>query len=259
MIGNLSVLNKSLARFTNGTATAGAYAANTRANFQNPAVNKSRIIYWSGSQAEPDGYNIGEAIYPALKGKALSSFTPILGEGSVSGVLWEVKLSEAALSGSASVAGDLAVLSPAEAALSGSATLSADLIAVAGLLATLAGTGSVTADIGAVVPMEGALSGQGSASVNLTGTARLEAEITPFTDLSPEGLAGSLLDSSEIESGYSLREALRLILSSVAGKLSGGGTSTITIRSITDGTNRIVATVDANGNRSSVTYDVGDE
>ena len=40
---------------------------------------------------------------------------------------------------------------------------------------------------------------------------------------------------------------------------TGGGTATVTIRSVTDGTNRIVASVDVNGNRTATTYDVADE
>lgn len=93
----------------------------------------------------------------------------------------------------------------------------------------------------------------------LTALGHMEAEAGGATPLSPEGLSTELLDNQDIETGYSLREALRLILSALAGKVSGAGTSTITIRSVTDGTNRIVATVDSNGNRSSVTLDVGEE
>lgn len=59
-----------------------------------------------------------------------------------------------------------------------------------------------------------------------------------------------------IETGFSLRQILRLIAAATSGKLSGAGTSTITIRDINDTKDRIVATVDANGNRSVVTKDV---
>jgi len=93
---------------------------------------------------------------------------------------------------------------------------------------------------------------------NLTGVGSLEAPITPFTELSPENLASAVM-AREVEIGYDLEAALRLILSATAGKVSGGGTSTITIKSVTDGTNRIVATVDSNGNRIAITHDVGDE
>lgn len=204
LIGNQTVLAKTCARFTNGTSTAGAYAANTRANATKPSGWRSRQIFWSESQSLPDGYTVGKAVFPALKGKAISSFTPIYGTGSIEAVLWEVKLSEAALSGTGSISqAELAVLSPSEAALSGSGAISqADLQAVASLAAALSGLGEVAASLSAVFPMEASLAGTGdiAGSTNLTGTGRLEAAITPFTELSPESLAASVWAASAADS-----------------------------------------------------------
>ena len=68
--------------------------------------------------------------------------------------------------------------------------------------------------------------------------------------------ADALLDRSDgIETSRTLRQGLRLILAALAGKLSGAATTTVTIRDTNDGINRIVATVDADGNRSAVTLD----
>lgn len=50
----------------------------------------------------------------------------------------------------------------------------------------------------------------------------------------------------------SLRGAIKLILSVLTAKSSGGGGSTIIFRDINDSKNRISATVDANGNRTAV-------
>jgi len=58
-----------------------------------------------------------------------------------------------------------------------------------------------------------------------------------------------------IEGSTTLRQALRLILATAAGKSSGGGTSVVTFRDMADSKNRISASVDANGNRTSVTRD----
>jgi hypothetical protein len=55
--------------------------------------------------------------------------------------------------------------------------------------------------------------------------------------------------------GYTLEEAMKICLAALAGKVSGAGTTTVTIRSADDTADRIVATVDSNGNRSSVTLD----
>lgn len=64
----------------------------------------------------------------------------------------------------------------------------------------------------------------------------------------------ALLDlSNGVETGFTLRQALRLMLSALCGQLSGAATTTVTIRDVNNTTNRIVATVDSNGNRSAVT------
>jgi len=68
------------------------------------------------------------------------------------------------------------------------------------------------------------------------------------------GKSSDVIAAGDID-GYSLEEALKIQLSALAGKISGAGTTTITIRSADDSTDRIIATVDTNGNRSSITLD----
>ncbi len=51
-------------------------------------------------------------------------------------------------------------------------------------------------------------------------------------------------------------EAWKLALAALAGKTSGGGTSTLVFRDTGDSTDRISATVDANKNRTAITLDV---
>ena len=66
----------------------------------------------------------------------------------------------------------------------------------------------------------------------------------------------SLLDIPDgVEDGYTLREALRLVLAALAGKLSGAATTTVSIRDVNDDKDRIVATVDDVGNRTAITLD----
>lgn len=77
------------------------------------------------------------------------------------------------------------------------------------------------------------------------------------TDAANE-IADALLDrANAIETGLTLRQALRLIAAADAAKLSGAATATVTIRNaVADSKDRIVATVDADGNRSAITYDL---
>lgn len=68
--------------------------------------------------------------------------------------------------------------------------------------------------------------------------------------------ADALLDrAAGVETGITPRQGLRLMLASLAGKLSGAAGTTISIRDTNDSKNRIVATVDSNGNRSAITLD----
>jgi len=62
--------------------------------------------------------------------------------------------------------------------------------------------------------------------------------------------------TTDVETGYNVAEILKLMVAALAGKVSGAATATVTIRDILDTKNRIVATVDADGNRSAVTLDV---
>ncbi len=104
---------------------------------------------------------------------------------------------------------------------------------------------------------------------NLTGSvASVTAPVTVGTNNDKTGYAlavapptandnaDALLDrAAGIETNRTVRQGLRLMLSALAGKLSGAATTTVTIRDTNDGVNRIVATVDSNGNRSAVTLD----
>lgn len=71
-------------------------------------------------------------------------------------------------------------------------------------------------------------------------------------------IADATLDRSNgIETGYTLRQAQRIILSAVAGESSGhtSGASSPVYRDVNDTKNRITASCDADGNRTSVTLD----
>ncbi len=69
--------------------------------------------------------------------------------------------------------------------------------------------------------------------------------------------AAGLLDlASAIETGLTMRGAMRLIVAANAGKVSGAETTSVIIRNaVADSKARITATVDSNGNRTVVTTD----
>lgn len=59
-----------------------------------------------------------------------------------------------------------------------------------------------------------------------------------------------------LEGSITAEELMRLMAAALAGKISGADTSTITIRDVSDTKDRIVATVDENGNRTAITTDL---
>jgi hypothetical protein len=69
--------------------------------------------------------------------------------------------------------------------------------------------------------------------------------------------ADALLDRSDaIETGLTPRGSFRLAMAALAGKLSGNGTTTVTIRNVGDTKDRITATIDGSKNRTAVSTDV---
>lgn len=57
-----------------------------------------------------------------------------------------------------------------------------------------------------------------------------------------------------IETGFTFKQATRIIAAAAAGKLSGAQTNTETFRSLADNADRITATVDSSGNRTGIIY-----
>jgi hypothetical protein len=62
-----------------------------------------------------------------------------------------------------------------------------------------------------------------------------------------------ILDDTIGDGTLTVRQALRICVAALSGKLSGAGTTTITIRNAADSADVVVATVDASGNRSATT------
>jgi len=71
-----------------------------------------------------------------------------------------------------------------------------------------------------------------------------------------DALAADAIDEildEVVEGTYTMRQYLRLFAAMLLGEATGGNTATITFRDTGDSKNRIVMTVDADGNRSAVT------
>lgn len=223
---------------------------------------RSRDMYWPAKSSFPDGYTPGTALLIPRSSGGLASQTQLTGAISTTASLAVGIPIDSALSASISITNAiLQIIVALDAAITASGTITnAQLAIILQLESALSGSGTITtAELGNILNLLSSLSATMTLTTNITNLVNLEAAIGGAPELSPQGLSEELLDNQNIENGYSLRQSLRLALASLAGKVSGAATSTVTIRSITDGTDRIVATVDSSGNRTAVTYDVADE
>lgn len=96
-----------------------------------------------------------------------------------------------------------------------------------------------------------------AADTGVTQVARTGADGDTLETLSNE-IAAKMATAENIEGTYTLKDAIRIILAFAAGKVSGGGTSSIKFRSMGDDVDRIQATVDSSGNRTAVTINPND-
>lgn len=106
--------------------------------------------------------------------------------------------------------------------------------------------------------------GSGGLVEKLNTTLELDGAVYRFTlnalEQAPDsgltaGETGDAVLDEVVEGAYTMRQLLRIMLAALAGKSSGGGTSTITFRDVADSKNRISATVGGTGNRTAITLD----
>ena len=193
LIGNYSVLNKTAGGFSTGPSV-----ADTRSNYGQTNKMRNSFLSLPKNYARPMGYEPPGSFLIAQTGGGLSSFVQVRGSSSVSAAPLNVKAASAGLAGDGAITNaQLSQLVQMAAALNGQGLITdAELAAVSSLAASLSGTGTIAANLSALIPLASALSGVGAINSNLKGIGRLSADITPFTDLSPENLASAVWSAS---------------------------------------------------------------
>jgi len=253
LVGNYSIYHKSW-----GSYLAGATTSTTIGNKRDKSFGRDLILFEDNRTGFPRGYGGSSFIIPLETGGLSSRFQS--SQSSVSASLPLGIPLDSSITASADASATLALIVNLEAALTASGLITdAQLAIIAQMTASISASGTVTtADLGNILNMAAGLSANGTlTTTDLITLINMSADISNAADgLTAAGISTELLDSQDIETGYSMREALRIILSAVGGKVSGAETTTITFRNVTDDKDRIVATVDANGNRSAVTLDV---
>lgn len=262
LIGNYSVISKSPGRFLSGTTvSADRYNFNQSGGLRNRFAGQYRLGMANFSSI-PHCYPHPYTWAMAQKAGGLAAYR--LSE--------DISFTNARLATAWNLVADglSANLSTTDAALALIANLSADFAAsgqltdanlaiVILLEASFSANGSfTTADLGNILNLAASLAASGTLSdAAIVTLINLSADLSPNAgQVSDASISTELLDNQDIETGFSLRESIRLMLAALVGKASGAETTTITFRDINDTIDRIVATVDSNGNRTSVTKDV---
>jgi len=112
-----------------------------------------------------------------------------------------------------------------------------------------------TEDIQARLPAA-LVSGRIDASVGAMASGVVTATAIATNAIDADALAADAVDEildEAVEGSYTLRHMIRLMGAALLGEVSGAGTTEVTFRDAADAKTRIVATVDADGNRSAVT------
>lgn len=139
----------------------------------------------------------------------------------------------------------------------GVAAFSGNVIAALAASGSFTGAASFSGAVVATGHMVGAFTGAASFEAVRYATGSLSGSFASAVVLEAQGFSDYLLDQQDVETGLTLRQALRLVTAATAGKISGGGTATVTIRNaVADGADRIIATVDTDGNRTAITYEL---
>jgi hypothetical protein len=205
-----------------------------------------------------DSASTGAGSLAAAINGALNAEAALAGNGDLTGAMQAVLAAVAELVGSGDVSSDISGAINAIAALDGSGDLDGTLNAIWNMVSALAGDSTLDAAITAIGHAATELSGTGTVSSAIpTAPGSMSAEIVVTGDaLSTANVADAILDAiNSIEQGVTLRQAARLILAAVAGKVSISG-NTVTIRNaIADDVDRIVATTTSTGERTVITYD----
>jgi hypothetical protein len=274
LIGNYSVLQKSPTRFLAGSTT--SVEGQVRSNFGKSGMARNRL-YPDRRTASLPYYAVPSNYYPPytwlmpqiagsigsinqiagagatsvgnLAG-GLNAVSPLVGSGTVTNAQGSLILQAvAALIGSGALTGNLLALANAAAALVGAGAITAAAGQLAQILegvAALSGTGGLTGSLGAQASLLAGLLGSGAvSSATTSGPATMRADIVLTGSTLSTANVGSAVWTQALEGGFSAGDIMKLIAAVMAGKTTivdlGGGSATVTFRSINDSATRVSA------------------
>jgi hypothetical protein len=213
----------------------------------------------ANKSAFPEGYLHPISWVLPIKPGGMASRGRISGTGDVTAANLAGGLNgEAALTGDGDITdAALALIVSAVAALTGDATLAADITGKLEASADLTGSSTVAAAIAALTDLVAVLTGSSTLSADIVAKGSMSADIVVTGELLSTANVGSAVWQYLIEAGFSAEEILRIVAAANAGVSSGfpAAPGTGVFRDLSDTKDRITATLDGDGNRTSIVYD----
>lgn len=246
-------------RFYGATVSNNAYPSALHGNMDKTGWKRNAFTAAGRSPKSgvPSGHLHPSSWVLPQKPGGMSSHNAARGVAAFSGSIAEGRALSGTFAGTAAFAATGQLVVSGSGSFAGVASFSANVVAALAASGSFAGTSSFSGATVATGHMAGAFAGVASFSAVRYATGALSGSFAPAVTLEAAGFSGYLLDQEDVETGLTLRQALRLITAAVGGEVSGGGTTTITFRNaVADDVERIVATVDSNGNRTAITYDL---
>jgi len=246
-------------RYFGATASNNAYPSALQSNYD--LTGAKRNVFTAQGYSPKSGFPSGH-LHPSSwmlpqRAGGMSSHSNSIGVASWSGSIAAGRNIAATFDGAATFTGTGQLVVSGVGSFAGVAAWSGNVTAALGAAGSFAGVASFSGSVVAKGFMTAAFSGVASFVAVRYASGSLAGSFAPAVTLEAQGFSSYLLDQEDIETGLTLRQALRLVAAATAGKISGGGTTTVTIRNaVADGADRIVATVDTDGNRTAITYDL---
>ena len=246
-------------RFFGATQINNAYppALQQNNNLTGPKRNIFTAEGYSAKSGIPSGHLHPSSWMLPMRAGGLSSHSEAVGVTSWSGAIAAGRNIAGTFDGAAVFTGTGQLIVSGIGSFAGVAAFAGNVTAALNAVGTFAGVASWSGSTTAIAHATGAFAGVASFVAIRYATGSMSGSFAPAVTLEAAGFSGYLLDQEDVETGLTLRQALRLVTAATAGKIAGGGTSTITIRNaVVDGVDRITATVDGSGNRTAITYDL---
>lgn len=212
---------------------------------------------WSNKSGIPSGNLHPSSWVLPLKPGGMSSHNAARGEATATGALAAGRNISASAAGVATTTATGQLVVSGSGTANGVATVSGNITAARAASGAAAGAATAAGAIVAKGFMSASAAGAATTTATRYAIGYMAGSIAPAITLEASAFSAYLLDEEDVETGLTMRQALRLIAAATGGKVSGGGTTTITFsNAVADDVNRITATVDSNGNRTAITYDL---